>query len=373
MKLIKARPIKSLFASIDWMLFFLIVAIICIGIFNLTSIATILPKPLHNTQLLWVMLGFLLFTVPCASIDYRNYARFGNIIYGGGIALLILVLIIGAEFNGSKRWISFGFFSMQPSELMKIAVVIFIAKFFSEREHRQHYNLKGLLPVFGAILLPMALIFLEPDLGTALLIAMISGVMILFEGVKRKTIAIIIAVLIACAPAAWFIMHDYQRSRVLTFLQIEDDPYGSDWQVKNSVIAVGAGGVMGRGYGQSTQVQKGFVPEPENDFALANWAEEYGFVGVCALMMLYFVLLLWALHIAASARDRFGMLLAIGIAAIFFWQVAVNTAMVVRWAPVVGITLPLISYGGSSVLCMMICVGILMNVSIRRHMLANNG
>ena len=149
MKLITAsRPIKSLFASIDWMLFFLIVAIIGIGIFNLTSIATILPKPLHNTQLLWVTLGFLFFTVPCASIDYRNYARFGHIIYAAGIGLLILVLIIGAEFNGSKRWISFGFFSMQPSELMKIAVVIFIAKYFSEREHRQHYNLKGLLPLF---------------------------------------------------------------------------------------------------------------------------------------------------------------------------------------------------------------------------------
>ena len=361
---------KFSFKSIDWVLFFLVAAIIGIGIFNLASIANILPKPLHNTQLLWFTLGFIFFTIPCATIDYRNYARFGNFIYGAGIGLLILVLIFGTDFNGSKRWINLGLFHMQPSELMKIATVIWVAKFFSQHEHRQNYRLKGLLPVFAAVAVPMLLIFLEPDLGTALLIALIAAVMVLFEGVKRKTIALIAAILIASAPAAWFVMHDYQRSRVLTFLQIEDDPYGSDWQVKNSVIAVGSGGLTGRGYGQSTQVQKGFVPEPENDFALANWAEEYGFAGVAILMLLYLALLFWALHIAASARDRFGMLLAIGIAAIFFWQVVVNTAMVVRWAPVVGITLPLISYGGSSVLCMMICVGILMNVSIRRHMLS---
>ena len=372
MRLINSRPIKSLFASIDWVLFFLVAAIIAIGVFNLASIANILPKPLHNTQLIWITLGFLVFTVPCASIDYRNYARFGNIIYGAGIAMLALVLLFGTDFNGSKRWINLGLFHMQPSELMKIAMVIWVAKFFSEREHRQNYTIKKLLPVFVAVFIPMILIFMEPDLGTALLIGLISAVMILFEGIKKKTIALIVAILIACAPAAWFVMHDYQRSRVLTFLQIEDDPYGSDWQVKNSVIAVGSGGLVGRGYGQSTQVQKGFVPEPENDFALANWAEEYGFVGVAILMFLYIALLLWALHIAASARDRFGMLLAVGIAAIFFWQVIVNAAMVVRWAPVVGITLPFISYGGSSMLCMMICVGILMNVSIRRHMLAAN-
>lgn len=369
MKLKSHRPIKTLLSSFDWVLFALVMAIIGIGIFNLTSIANILPKPLHNTQILWFTLGFIFFVIPCASIDYRNYARYGNFIYGIGVAVLVLVLIVGTDFNGSKRWINLGLFHMQPSELMKVAMVIFIAKMLSEKEHREDYNLKRLLPVIGAILLPMVLIFLEPDLGTALLIALISGVMVLFEGVKKKTIALLIALLIACAPAAWFVMHDYQRSRVLTFLQIEDDPYGSDWQVKNSVIAVGAGGLTGRGYGQSTQVQKGFVPEPENDFALANWAEEYGFIGVATLLLLYFLLLLWALHIALSARDRFGMLLAVGIAAIFFWQVVVNTAMVVRWAPVVGITLPLISYGGSSVLCMMICVGILMNVSIRRHAL----
>lgn len=370
MQVFKSRPIRTVFSSVDWVLFFLVLAIIGIGVFNLASIADILPKPLHNTQILWFTLGFLFFVIPCAGIDYRNYSRFGYAIYGAGILLLVAVLIFGSDFNGSRRWINLGLFHMQPSELMKVAMVIFVAKYFSDREHRQHHTLKTLLPLFGAILLPMLLIFLEPDLGTALLLALISGVMVLFEGVKRKTLAIIAAALIACAPAAWFVMHDYQRTRVLTFLQIEEDPYGSDWQVKNSVIAVGSGQLTGRGYGQSTQVQKGFVPEPENDFALANWAEEYGFVGVCALFALYLALLLWALRIAYCARDRFGMLLAVGVAAVFFWQIVVNTAMVVRWAPVVGITLPLISYGGSSVLCMMICIGILMNVSIRRHMLA---
>jgi len=364
---ISSRPIKNFALAFDWVLFILVLLVAAIGVINLTSIANILPKPLHNTQMLWLGLGFIFVALPCATIDYRYYQRFGNFIYGLGIAALIVVLIVGTEFNGSKRWINLGFFYMQPSELMKVAMVIFLAKYYAEHEHRQHYNLKALMPVFAAIGAPMLLIFLEPDLGTALLIGLVAAVMTLFEGVKKKTIAILIAIMVAAAPLAWMAMHDYQRSRVLTFLQIEEDPFGSDWQVKNSVIAVGAGGFSGRGYGQSTQVQKGFVPEPENDFALSNWAEEYGFIGVATLFIIYLCLLLWALHIARTSRDRFGMFLAVGIAAIIFWQVLVNTAMIVRWAPVVGITLPLISYGGSSVLCMMLCIGILMNVSIRRH------
>ncbi len=370
---ITTKPFKNFALSFDWILLIIVLVIAAIGIINLTSIANILPKPLHNMQMLWLGMGFIFIALPVASIDYRHYARFANIIYGVGIAFLIIVLIFGTEFNNSKRWLNMGFFHMQPSELMKVAMVIFLAKYFSEHEHRQHYNLKRLLPVFASIFLPMFLIFLEPDLGTALLIGLVAAIMTLFEGVKKKTIVALCVMMIAAAPAAWMCMHDYQRSRVLTFLQIEEDPYGSDWQVKNSLIAVGAGGLTGRGYGQSTQVQKGFVPEPENDFALANWAEEYGFVGVSFLLFMYFCLLLWALYIARTSRDRFGMFLAVGIATIIFWQVVVNTSMVVKWAPVVGITLPLISYGGSSVLCMMLCIGILMNVSMRRHMLSNKG
>ena len=367
MRLISTKPLKSFAQSFDWVLLGLVVAIAGIGIFNLTSVANILDKPLHNVQMMWLGLGALFFAVPCASIDYRVYERFGNIIYGVGCAVLLLVLIVGTEYNGSRRWINLGFFHMQPSELMKVAIVIFLARYFSQHERREAYNLKRLLPIFGAVGLPMLLIFMEPDLGTALLIGLIAVVMTLCEGVKKRTITILLIGAIACAPLAWLGMKDYQKDRVRTFLQLEEDPYGNDWQVKNSVIAVGAGGLTGRGYGQSTQVQKGFVPEPENDFALANWAEEYGFVGVCFLLALYLALLLWGIHIAGSARDRFGMHLAVGITAIIFWQVIVNTAMVVRWAPVVGITLPLISYGGSSMLTMMISIGILMNVSIRRH------
>ncbi|MCL2325173.1 MAG: rod shape-determining protein RodA [Proteobacteria bacterium] len=365
--LLSTKPLKSFAASFDWVLLVLVLGIATIGIFNLTSIANILTKPLHNTQLLWLVLGIVFFAVPCATIDYRFYDRFATVIYVAGNALLLIVLFFGTDFNGARRWLNlFGFFHFQPSELMKIGVVIFTAKFFASREHSQNYTIRALIPLFAAVALPMFLIFLEPDLGTALLIGLVAAVMILFEGMKKKSLAILICCMVALAPLAWSVMQDYQRTRVLAFLQIEDDPYGSDWQVKNSVIAVGAGGLTGRGYGQSTQVQKGFVPEPENDFALANWAEEHGFAGVAGLLFLYFALLLWSLRIAKSARDRFGMLLAVGISAIIFWQVLVNTAMVVRWAPVVGITLPLISYGGSSMMSMMICVGILMNVSMRR-------
>ncbi|MFA5624055.1 MAG: rod shape-determining protein RodA [Bradymonadales bacterium] len=367
MRLISTKPLKSFATSFDWLLLLLVLAIAGIGIFNLASLADILHKPLHNTQLLWLGIGIIFFAIPCATIDYRIYERVANAIFILGNLALILVLIVGDEFNGSKRWINLGVFHMQPSELMKIATVIFVAKFFSQREHSEAYGFLSLVPLLAAIAVPMALIFLEPDLGTAVLIGLIASMMVLFEGVRRKTLIFSVLLFMALAPLAWMGMHDYQKNRVKTFLQLEEDPYGNDWQVKNSVIAVGAGGLTGQGFGQSTQVQKGFVPEPENDFALANWAEEYGFVGVIFLLSLYLILILWAIRIARLARDRFGMHLAVGITAIIFWQVIINTAMVVRWAPVVGITLPMVSYGGSSMLSMMICVGILMNVSIRRH------
>lgn len=239
MRLLPTKPLKNFAQTFDWILLFLIVAIAAIGILNLTSVANILDKPLHNTQLLWLGLGAVFFVIPCASIDYRIYDRFAKPIYIIGCLVLVLVLFLGTEFNGSRRWINLGFFHAQPSELMKIAIVIFLAHYFSQHDRREAYNLKKLLPIFGVVGLPMTLIFLEPDLGTGLLIGLIAAVMIAFEGIKKRTIAILLILAIACAPLAWLGMHDYQKDRVRTFLQLEEDPYGSDWQVKNSVIAVG--------------------------------------------------------------------------------------------------------------------------------------
>ena len=359
--------VKKIAGTFDWVLAALALGIAGLGIFNLYSASVVLTQPLHITQTLWITVGVLFLAAPAAIIDYRIYERWAYLIYGSLVFMVFLVLGFGSEFNGSRRWLDLGLFNFQPSEPMKLGIIIMMARYFSTHEKRDGYSLNDLAVPFALVALPMFLIFKEPDLGTALLLLLLALSIAFFEGLKTSTIVIMVVGAIALTPILWFSMKDYQKNRVLTFLQIEEDPYGKDWQVKNSVIAVGAGGLTGKGYQQGTQIQKGFVPEPENDFALANLAEEQGFIGATGLLLLYLSLILWALRIAKLARDRFGVILAFGVAILIFWQVIINVGMVLRWMPVVGITLPLVSYGGSSVMTILAGIGLLMNVSIRRH------
>ncbi|MDX9720433.1 MAG: rod shape-determining protein RodA [Myxococcota bacterium] len=365
---VRQSRLRSFALSFDWVLLGLVLAIASVGILNLYSAAAVLPQPLHTVQIVWLGVGTLFFALPASIIDYRFFERWAYLFFAVVSFLLLLVLLVGKEYNGSRRWIDLGFTHFQPSELMKIAVVIAFARYFSQHEKKGGWGLRDLAGPFGLLLIPMFLIFQEPDLGTTILVLLLGVSVAWFEGIKRSSVIIVVLASIAVAPFAWAGMKPYQKDRIKTFLQIEEDPYGRDWQVKNSVIAVGSGGLTGRGFGQGSQIRKGFVPEPENDFALSNWAEEQGFVGTSLLLLLYLALILWSLRIASHARDRFGTLLSVGLAAIIFWQVIVNVGMVLRWAPVVGITLPLVSYGGSSVVTILICIGLLMNVSVRRHM-----
>jgi len=365
------QDIKNWAQSFDWVLLTLVVLISSIGVLNLRSAAEVLPQPLHQTQVVWLSLGFA-GGIAVAIMDYRVFERWTNVIFITGVVMLGLVLLVGSEFNGSRRWLDLGPVHLQPSELMKLAVILITARYFSQRDKRDGYSLTDLAVPFGQVALPMALILKQPDLGTSILLLLLALTIAFFEGIKTSSIIVLTVLAIAFAPLAWLGMEDYQRGRIKTFLQIEEDAQGRDWQVTQSEIAVGAGGAIGKGFAQGTQIQKGFVPEPENDFALANWAEEQGFIGSTFLLMLYFALILWALRVARGARDRFGMLVAIGVAAMIFWQVIINFGMVLRVMPVVGITLPLVSYGGSSVITIMLGIGLLMNVSIRRHMYARS-
>jgi rod shape determining protein RodA len=363
-----SQRIKHWALAFDWVLFLLVALISTIGYLNLRSAAGILPDPLHNTQLIWLSLGAFVAAL-IISIDYRFYERWAQVFFIVGSILLFLVLLIGSEFNGSRRWLDIGPVHIQPSEPMKLATILMIARYFSARDFKPDgYSLLGLAVPFAILSVPMALILKEPDLGTTILLFLIAFTIIFYEGIKASTIVLMVITTIAITPLAWLGMKDYQRGRIKTFLQIEEDAQGRDWQVNQSVIAVGAGGLLGKGFGQGTQIQKGFVPEPENDFALANWAEEQGFVGASFLLALYAALVFWGLRIARTARDRFGMLVAVGVAAMIFWQTVINFGMVLRVMPVVGITLPLVSYGGSSVMTILMGIGLLMNVSIRRHM-----
>lgn len=363
-----SQRLKQWALAFDWVLLLIIALIATIGYLNLYSASGVLPDPLHNTQLAWLSLGTLTAAV-IASFDYRLYERWAHIFYIGGSLLLFIVLIFGNEYNGSRRWLDIGPIHIQPSEPMKIATILMVARYFSARDFKPDgYSLVSLAAPFAMLSVPMVLILKEPDLGTTILLFLIAFSVIFYEGIKATSIILLIVTAILASPLAWLGMEDYQRGRVKTFLQIEEDAQGRDWQVIQSEIAAGSGGLWGKGFGQGTQIQKGFVPEPENDFALANWAEEQGFIGATFLLSLYAALVFWGLRIARTARDRFGMLVAVGVSAMIFWQTIINFGMVLRVMPVVGITLPLVSYGGSSVMTILMGIGLLMNVSIRRHL-----
>ncbi len=358
---------QSFLQRIDWILILLVAGIATIGLMNLYSSSLALGQSLHMVQGLWLGIGGGIAAV-VATIDYRHYQRFAYVAYAFVVLLLVAVQLVGTTINNATRWLNLGVTLVQPSELMKLGIILTTAKYLADQPPRDGYSLKELLVPFGLLAIPVVLIQMQPDLGTSLVVVFICMTIILFEGLKLRTFIGLALTAAVSAPLGWmFIMKDYQKRRVLSFLDLEKDPYGPGWQVRQALIALGSGGVFGKGHLEGTQVQKGFVPYHESDFAPASWGEEHGFVGMLILMGLYVGLIWWALRIARHSRDHFGMLCATGIAALFFWHVVVNLGMVMGMLPVVGLTLPLVSYGGSSVLTFMTAVGLLMSVSLRRH------
>jgi rod shape determining protein RodA len=358
---------RLLLERIDWPLLIIVGALGCLGIFNLYSAAGATDGfTLHTRQAVWFVTGLGLVGV-VAMIDYRVIERWAYILYAGAVLLLIAVLVAGTELNGSKRWLNFGFFMMQPSELLKVAVIVITARFFHESDRSESYGIFQLVRPAAIVGVGVFLVLIQPDLGTSLVILAIFGTMTLFEGLRWQSIMAIALAGVVSLPFVWTMgMKEYQQDRVIAFLNLDDDEYGDSWQVRQSLIAFGSGRVWGKGHVEGTQIQKGFVPEHENDFVAANWAEEHGFAGMLLMLGLYAALLFWALRISASARDRFGAHIGVGVAALIFWHVVVNLGMVTGMLPVVGLTLPLLSYGGSSLLTVMLAIGLLLNVSMRR-------
>ncbi len=316
-------------------------------------------------QLIWVAvatgLGALLFI-----FHYSIFYQIAYPLYGISIILLLAVEVVGSTHMGATRWLSFGGINVQPSEFAKITVILALARYLSDRQLPPPYNLKELIPPALIIALPSVLILKQPDLGTAMLMILISGVIIFVAGITRGTLITLGLSAISIAVVGWQFLHDYQRQRILTFLDPEKDPLGSGYHIAQSKIAIGAGKLFGKGFLKGTQNSLHFLPEQHTDFIFAAYAEQWGFLGVLILLALYFAFLLRAVHIAIEARDSFGSYLAIGIAAIFFWQVTINIGMVSGLMPVVGIPLPLFSYGGTSMLTSMILISILLNIHYRR-------
>jgi rod shape determining protein RodA len=355
------------FDRFPWHVALMVLAICGLGVWNLASASRSAHAPVWIAQAAWMgagavaALGVMLF-------DYRAYRRLGWVVYGVVLVLLALVLWKGRVVMGARRWISVGGANLQPSELAKIAVLMALATWFDREGERGRgpMGLRGLAIPLGITLLPAALILKQPDLGTALIVVAIGATMILFAQVRMRTLAIAVTVAVLGATVAYPRLKPYQRKRMEIFLNPESDALGAGYHATQSKITVGSGQALGKGWGQGTQSYLSFLPERHTDFIFSVWAEEHGFVGCLLLLALYFGLVASAVEIAGNARDRFGHYLALGVTAMIFWQTVINIGMVTGVMPVVGVTLPLMSYGGSSVLAIFLGLGLLANVGMRR-------
>lgn len=360
-------------SRVDWILVAIVVALTGVGVLNLASASKEASFTLHLSQSVWVLLGVGV-AVVVSAIDYRFFERWSYVIYAFVLLLLVGVMLVGTELNGSQRWLNLGFFLMQPSELLKVAIILMTGRYFQDVSRSDSYGLPDLIVPFTLVGIGLALVVQQPDLGTTLVLLIIFLSMVLFEGIDKWSLAVLGLAGLVAVPLGWqFGMQGYQKQRVLAYLDLGDEEYGSSWQVRQSVIAFGSGRLWGKGHGEGTQVKKGFVPEHENDFIAANWGEEHGFTGMLLVLGLYVALIMRALGISSRARDRFGAHVAVGVAALIFWHVFLNLAMVTGMVPVVGLTLPFLSYGGSSLLTTLFATGLLMSVSMRRKPLTARG
>jgi len=302
-----------------------------------------------------------------AQLNPTTLRRWSPWLYGIGLVMLVAVLVFGQVGKGAQRWLDLGIVRFQPSEMVKLAVPLMIAWYLAEK--RLPPGLQRLTMAAAMIAVPVLLIAKQPDLGTSLLVAS-AGVFVLFlAGISWRLIGVLMAGAAAAAPAAWYLMRDYQRQRVLTFLDPEKDPLGTGYHIIQSKIAIGSGGLYGKGWLNGTQSQLDFLPERHTDFIFAVLSEEFGLIGVLMLMALYLFIIARGLYIATRAQDTFTRLLAGSLTLVFFVYLFVNTGMVTGLLPVVGVPLPLVSYGGTSLVTLMAGFGMLMSIHTHRRLL----
>jgi len=345
--------LKRLF-NLDWVIVGLVFILLFLGLFVLKSI---FPS-LFIQQLIWAIFGIFAFFI-FSSIDYEHYEKLSWIFYFASIFFLLITFLFGAITRGSVRWLEIGGVGIQSSELVKPFLILFLATFLSDqRTDLKKIIYSGLLTALIALL-----IFLQPDLGSSLVVLFIWLGMILAKSIKGKWIVSGLVLLGLFFPLFWRFLKDYQKKRIFTFLNPSSDPLGSGFNLIQSKIAVGSGQLFGRGLGRGTQSHLQFLPERHTDFIFASLAEELGFIGSLILILLFFFLLLKILLLAVNSRDRFASLVCIGVFSLLFIQVFVNVGMNLGLLPITGLTLPLISYGGSSLLSTMIALGIISSIA----------
>jgi rod shape determining protein RodA len=361
---------RRLISHFDWVLLLLIVALLAVGVlvvYSATYEAGKRVSPWALRQLSWVALGLVSMFVAFA-VDYRRLERWVYLTYGVSLVLLLLVPILGSFGGGARRWIDLGFFSLQPSELAKVALLLVLARYFHQYVPPHGYGMRELLYPVLLVAVPAGLVLAEPNLGTATILGLIFVSVVFTAGIRLRTLGLAVLVVVSILPLLWQHMKPYQQERVSSFLQPDLDPLGSGYHMLQSKITVGSGMLWGKGFLQGTQNRLDFLPEKHTDFAFAVLAEEWGFVGASVVLVLYGALFARLLIIAWRARDRFGSLLATGAASIIFWQLLINVGMNIGILPVVGVPLPLLSYGGSSLLTVMMTLGLALNVGTRRFL-----
>lgn len=352
----------------DWPLLAIVGAISFLGVMEIySSTHASAMSGMQWKQLIWIGIGVAgMFII--SQIDYHTLLDQAPALYMLGVASLLVVMVVGYSRLGAKRWITLGGFNLQVSELMKLIIIIVLARFFSE-VRTDHLTFRDLVKVGALTLVPVVLILKQPDLGTALVLIPVAVVGVFLAGIEWKQAAAGVILLGLLVPVAWHMRHHlkpYQQQRIETFLHPEQDQRGAGYQILQSEIAVGSGGFWGKGFGKGSQNQLGFVPVRYSDFILAALAEEQGFIGVCVVLLLYLGLILRLVDNAQKAKDKAGMYVVMGVTAILGFHVLVNASMVIGYMPVTGIPLPLMSYGGSSTAFVFLALGLVMNVRMRR-------
>jgi rod shape determining protein RodA len=360
---------RQLIKNFDWIMLVAVLLIAAMGLVNLYS-ATYAGKAAGTTvfiRQLFFFLAGISFIIIIHLFDYRILLKWNYLLYAIVVGLLLTALLLGSHIAGTQRWINLGFFRLQPSEPAKLMLVISLASYYYRKDTGRGFTIRQLFIPMTLTGILFILVLMQPDLGTALMFAGIFVSMTLFVKLKWSTIGIILGGCSALIPIGWkFFLKPYQKQRILTFLNPEIDPTNSGYHITQSKIAVGSGLKFGKGYLKGTQGHLHFLPERHTDFAFSVWAEEWGFAGALFFLAIYFFMILWGLNVCLASRDKFGVLLAFGIVSLIFWQAIINLLMVMGFLPVVGIPLPLFSYGGSSLMTTLIGIGLLMNIRMRR-------
>jgi rod shape determining protein RodA len=362
---------RRLLDNFDWILLGILMMIGLLSVVNLYSatysIRSIGGSGIYVKQICWYGIGFFVLLL-MTTFDYHMLDRIAYPLFFLCLILLMAVLQIGRVTHGSQRWLDLGLFSVQPSEMVKVSVILVLAKHFSSSQKTGDYRIRDLWKPLVMIGMPFVMIVAQPDLGTALVVLIVSFSIILFVHMNRRSMLVFLFIACSSAPFLWMSLQGYQKKRIIAFLRPETDPLGSAYHVIQSKIAIGSGLFWGKGYLKGTQTSLDFLPQQHTDFLFSVLAEEWGFIGSTVLLTFYLFLMLWCLNIARNSKDRFGTLLVVGVVALIFWHLMINVCMVTGLLPVVGIPLVLFSYGGSSVVSTFACMGLVMNVSMRRFM-----